>query len=225
MSLFTCCVFCLTLWAIFVHAPIEQRMGIVQKIFYFHVPSATAMYVGFGLSALASIAYLIKRSPHWDALAVASAEVGTLFCAIVLTTGPIWARKAWGVYWTWDPRLTTTLLAGLIFMSYLVLRGFEGAGDAERRFAAGLAIVAIPNLFIIHYSVQLWRGTHPTVITGRGQGLAPDMQPALAGGFVLMLCVVGLLIWLRTRAERSRQRLRELELEAAELGLAEGKAY
>ena len=110
----TLALFAVTLYLIFVVAPVEKQMGIVQKIFYFHVPSAYAMYLGFGASALGSAGYLIKRDAKWDALAVAGAEVGTLFCLIVLLTGPLWARKAWGVWWTWDPRLTTTLLAGMI---------------------------------------------------------------------------------------------------------------
>ena len=113
LALLTGLLLLAALYTIFVVAPVEQQMGIVQKIFYFHVPSAYAMYVGFGASALGSAMYLFRRGARWDALGVAGAEVGMLFCLIVLTTGPLWARKAWGVYWTWDPRLTTTLLAGM----------------------------------------------------------------------------------------------------------------
>ncbi len=209
------------LYLIFAVAPIELQMGIVQKIFYFHVPSAYAMYVGFGTSAVASAVFLIKRSERWDALAVAAAEVGVVFCAIVLTTGPLWARKAWGVWWTWDPRLTTTLLAGMIFFAYLALRSFGGAGEAEKRFAAGLALVGVLDLPIIHYSVQRWRGQHPTVITGKGGGIAPSMVPALLTSFATFTALVVLLIWARARAERARQRLEALRLEAAERGLLE----
>lgn len=209
------------LWAIFVRAPVEQQMGIVQKIFYFHVPSAYAMYVGFTLAMIGSVGYLWRRKERWDALAVAGAEVGLLFCAIVLITGPLWARKAWGVYWTWDPRLTTTLLAGLIFAAFVVLRSFGGAGEAEKRFAAALAVVGFFLLPVIHYSVQRWRGQHPTVITRGGGGLHPDMVPALVLGFALMTCVVALFVWARARAERARQELAALETEAAAQGLLE----
>jgi heme exporter protein C len=208
------------LGVIFFHAPVERTMGIVQKIFYFHVPSAYAMYVGFALCGIGSTVYLVKRKDAWDALAVAGAEVGLLFCAVVLITGPLWARKAWGVWWTWDPRLTTTLLAGMIFTAYVVLRSF-GGGETERRFAAGLAIVGLFVLPIIHYAVQVWRGQHPTVITSRGGGLDPAMGQALGLGFLLFTALVALLIWLRTRMERSRQALREIELQAAERGLLE----
>jgi heme exporter protein C len=218
-------VLCATLYAIFSVAPIERQMGIVQKIFYFHVPSAYAMYIGFTVSAVASAVYLGTRNERWDALAVAGAEVGSLFCLIVLVTGPLWARKAWGTFWTWDPRLTTTLLAGMVFFAYLVLRSFGGAagaiGEVEKRFAAGLAVFGLLDLPIIHYSVQRWRGTHPTVITGKGGGLHPDMRPALILGFVLFSLVAALLIWQRARIERLRQRVEALELEAAERGLDE----
>ncbi len=208
------------LWAIFFFAPVERTMGIVQKIFYFHVPSAYAMYVGFGACGLGSVMFLIKRKDAWDALAVAGAEVGLVFCAIVLITGPLWARKAWGVWWTWDPRLTTTLLAGMVFTAYVVLRSF-GAGEPERRFAAGLAIVGLFDLPIIHYAVQAWRGQHPTVITARGGGITAEMGATLGISFVLFTALVMLLIWMRMRMVRTRQALRALELEAAEQGLLE----
>jgi heme exporter protein C len=209
------------LFQIFAVAPVERQMGIVQKIFYFHVPSAYAMYVGFTLAMIGSVGYLRSRKDRWDALAVGGAEVGLLFCAIVLITGPLWARKAWGVYWTWDPRLTTTLLAGLIFTAFVVLRSFGGAGEAEKRFAAGLAILGFFLLPVIHYSVQRWRGQHPTVITRAGGGLHPDMYPALYLAFALFTALVAFLVWARARAERARQELAILETEAAAQGLLE----
>jgi heme exporter protein C len=210
-----------TLYQIFVAAPVERQMGIVQKIFYFHVPSAYCMYLGFTLCAVASGVYLAKRDDRWDALAVASAEVGALFCAIVLVTGPLWGRKAWGTFWTWDPRLTTTLLAGMIYFAYVVLRSFGAAGEVEKRFAAGLAIFGLLDLPVIHFSVQRWRGTHPTVITGKGGGLHPDMYLPLILSFVLFTLLAVVLIWQRMRAERLQQRLLVLESQAAEAGLLE----
>ncbi|MBK6574831.1 MAG: cytochrome c biogenesis protein CcsA [Sandaracinaceae bacterium] len=210
-----------SLYAIFVHAPVEARMGIAQKIFYFHVPAAYAMYVGFATAALGSVGYLLRRSLRFDALSVAGAEVGMLFATMVLTSGPLWARKAWGVYWTWDPRLTTVMLAAMVFSAYLALRSFGEAGDAEKRFASGLSLLALPLLPIIHFSVQRWRGVHPTVITGRGAGLHPDMRPALVLGFVLFTALVALLILTRARLERLREELRDLHVEAARLGLTE----
>jgi len=209
------------LYAVFVVAPVEARMGIVQKIFYIHVPSANAMYLGFIVAAVGSAVYLAKRDPRWDAIAVAGAEVGMLFCAIVLVTGPLWARKAWGVYWTWDPRLTSTMLAGMIFTAYIALRSFGTTGEAERRFAAALAIIGLLDLPIIKYSVQRWRGTHPTVISGRGGGIHPDMVPALLIGLVTIALLAVVLIALRYRVERTRQQLHAIEIEVARRGLLE----
>lgn len=209
------------LYAIFVAAPLESRMGIVQKIFFFHVPSAYAMYLCYLACAVASGWYLVRRQPAWDALAVSGAEVGSLFCAMVLTTGPLWARKAWGVYWTWDPRLTTTLLSGMIFFAYLLLRSFGNAGEVERRFAAILAVAGALNLPVIHFSVRQWRGMHPAVITGSGGGLDPAMRPALLLGFAFFTALGVLLVWTRFRAELLGQRLQRLEGVAAERGLLE----
>jgi heme exporter protein C len=210
-----------TLYAIFAIAPVEQQMGIVQKIFYFHISGWGGMYIGFFTCSACSALYLWKREDRWDALAVAGAEVGMLFCVAGLITGPLWARKAWGTFWTWDPRLTSTLLIAMIFFAYLVLRSFGATGEVEKRFAAGLAIIGSLDMPVIHYSVQKWRGTHPTVVTGKGGGLHHDMKPAFVLSIVLMILLSVALIWVRTRGERLRQRLEGLELEAAERGLLE----
>jgi heme exporter protein C len=213
----------LTVYWGFVVAPIELQMGVVQKIFYFHAPAAYAMYLGFGLCVIGSALYLVKRSDAWEAVAVGGAEVGSVFCLIVLVTGPLWGRKAWGTYWTWDPRLTTTLLIGMIYVAYLLLRNLGATGEAERRFAAGLGILGGALMPIIHYSVQLWRGQHPTVITKKGGGLHPDMLVALLIGCAAMTALSVLLIWARARIEQGRQRVLSLELDAAEQGLLEGQ--
>lgn len=205
------------LYAIFVHAPVEAHMGIVQKIFYFHVPSAYAMYLGFVICGICSALYLYRPHPKWSAVGLAAGEVGLLFCVIVLITGPLWARKAWGVYWTWDPRLTTTLLAGMIFAAYWILRGLSGAGEVEHRFAAALAVLGVLDLPIIHYSVQKWRGTHPAVITGKGGGLHPDMVPALVLSFITFTLLVFLLIRARSRLELLQQRIEQVSRVTNEL--------
>ncbi|MBW2225272.1 MAG: cytochrome c biogenesis protein CcsA [Deltaproteobacteria bacterium] len=174
---------------------------------------AAAMYIGFFVSAVASGVYLLKRDARWDAIAVAGAEVGTLFCLIVLLTGPLWARKAWGVWWTWDPRLTTTLLSGMIFAAYLALRSMGDTGEVEKRFASGLALLGLVNLPLIHYSVQRWRGVHPTVITGKGGGLESEMYWALGLSFMAFTGLAVLLIWARASVERQREESVQLRLE------------
>jgi heme exporter protein C len=205
---------------IFLRTPIEARMGIVQKIFYFHVPSAYAMYLGATACLLGSIAYLARSSDMGDAIALAGAEVAVVFGSIVLTTGPLWGAKAWGTFWTWDPRLTTELLSVLIYVSYLVLRAFAGDGEGERRFAAALGILGASILPIIHFSVQKWGGQHPMVITGRGGGLQdPNMKIALSLGFLAFTLLAVLFVWARARLESVRSRLRRAEEDAIDLGL------
>ncbi|HKQ69151.1 MAG TPA: cytochrome c biogenesis protein [Polyangiaceae bacterium] len=199
---------------IFYYAPIERTMGIVQKIFYFHVPSAYCMYLGAGACFLGSVAYFVSPTDGRDAFAKAGAETAVVFGIIMLITGPLWGAKAWGRYWTWDPRLTTSLLSVLIYVAYVVLRNFAGDGDAEKRFAAALGVLGAANLPIIHYSVQKWAGQHPVVIGKGGGGLAPGMYPPffIALGAFTLLTV--LLVWWRTRTEISRARLKHLEDDA-----------
>lgn len=205
---------------IFYRVPEEKMMGIVQKIFYFHVPSAYAMYIGAGACFVGSVGYLVRGSDAWDAFARAGAEAAVTFAAIMLTTGPLWGAKAWGTYWTWDPRLTTTLLSGLIYVAYLVLRSFAGDGHGERKFAAALGILGAANLPIIHFSVQKWAGQHPAVIMGKGKGLShPDMKIALAGSFLAFTLFAALLLWSRTRIELARVRLARAQEDAIDLGL------
>src|SRR5580704_15385165 len=205
---------------IFLRTPIEARMGIVQKIFYFHVPSWYGMYIGAAACFVGSIGYLVRPTDVRDAFARAGAETAVAFGAIGLITGPLWGAKAWGTFWTWDPRLTTALLSFLIYAAYLVLRGFAGDGPGERRFSAALGVIGAANLPIIHYSVQKWGGQHPMVITGNGGGLQhPDMKLALAGGFICFTLLAPLVLWLRTRIELARSRLQRAEEDAIDLGL------
>ncbi len=209
-----------TIHVVFLRAPIEARMGIVQKIFYFHVPSAYAMYIGATACFIGSLGYLLKPSDHWDALARAGAELAVAMGLIVLVTGPLWAAKAWGYYWTWDPRLTTSLLSWLIYVAYQVLRAFSGDGAGERKFAAALGILGAANLPIIHYSVQKWGGQHPTVVTGKGGGLQhPDMKLAFALAMITFTVFAITLLYALVRLELTRSRLVRAEEDAIDLGL------
>jgi heme exporter protein C len=131
---------------------------------------------------------------------------------MVMVSGPLWAKKAWGVYWTWDPRLTTLLLSILIYVAIVLLRSFAGGGDAERRFAAAFGVLGTANLPIIHYSVQKWGGNHPTVIGKGGGGLQdPSMKIALFVGFFAMTLLAALLLTLRSRLAQSQARLLRAE--------------
>src|SRR5271166_3123514 len=168
-----------TYQALFV-APTEQTMGDVQRIFYYHVPSAWVAGVCFFVNFLASVAYILKRNSDADALAAASAEVGVVFCTIVLITGPIWARPVWGIWWTWDARLTTTLILWLIYVSYLFLRKFSAGGQTPI-LAAALAIFAFLDVPIVYLSTRFFRTQHPqpVIAGGEGSGLDPAMWNAV----------------------------------------------
>lgn len=201
-------------------APVAQEAagGLAQKIFYFHVPSAYGMYLSGAVCFVASAAYLLAPTARRDAVARAGAECAVLFGALVITSGPLWAKKAWGVYWAWDPRLTTTLLSVLVYVSVVLLRAFTGDGEAERRFAAALGVLGTVNLPIIHYSVRRWGGNHPTVIGKGGGGLAhPAMGQTLAVGFVAMTLLAVLLLWLRARVALLATEVNILEERAIEL--------
>ncbi len=195
------------------YAPLAQPEagGLSQKIFYFHVPAAYALYLCGAVCGIGSAAYLVRPTSSNNAWARAAAECAVIFGLIVLTSGPLWAKKAWGVYWTWDPRLTTLLLSVLIYASVVVLRVFAGDGDAERRFASALGVLGTVNLPIIHLSVRKWGGNHPTVITRGGGGIAPEMRHVLGLGFLAITALAFLLLWIRARNARLSDRIRELE--------------
>ncbi len=201
-------------------APIEAQMGIVQKIFYFHVPSAYAMYIGATACFIGSVMYLLKPTDARDALGRAGAELAIVMGLIVLVTGPLWAAKAWGFLWTWDPRLTTSMLSWLVYVAYGVLRSFSGDGEGERKFAAALGILGAANLPIIHYSVQKWGGQHPAVVTGKGGGLQhPDMRIAFILSMAAFTFFALTLLLARIRLERVQSRLARAEEDAIDLGL------
>ncbi len=210
-----------TIEFVFLRAPIEAQMGIVQKIFYFHVPAAYAMYLGAAICFVGSVAYLLRATDTRDAIGRSGAEVAVVFGIIVIVTGPLWAAKAWGQYWTWDPRLTTTMLSVLIYVAYMVLRTFGGDADSERKFAAALGFLGAVNLPIIHFSVRKWSGQHPRVINGGGGLQHPDMRIAFAMGMIAFTFLAGLLFWSRFRVALANARLKRAEEQAMELGFGE----
>ena len=188
--------------------PIEKRMGIVQKIFYFHVPVRLLDVprrdgLLHRLGALSLAPDRRARRPR-----ASGGGGGGALRRDGADDGPLWAAKAWGVYWTWDPRLTTSLLSVLIYVAYLVLRAFGGDGEGERKFAAALGVLGGFNLPIIHFSVQKWSGQHPTVITAKGGGLQhPDMKLALGLSFAAFTVFAVTLLWTRVRLELAKSRL------------------
>ena len=148
------------------------RQGVAQRIFYVHVPSAWIAFFAFFLVFVFSIRYLMWRQTADDYRAHACAEVGVVFCTLVLITGPIWARPVWGVWWTWDARLTTSLILWLIYVGYLMLRAYMEDRDQRARFAAVLGIIGFLDVPIVHMSVKWWRTLHPSPVVIRSGGMS-----------------------------------------------------
>jgi heme exporter protein C len=194
-------------------APYESTMGLIQKIFYFHVPSWIAMFTAIAICGIASMRFLATRAPSADRLALSAAELAVVFGLIGMITGPLWGRKAWGVYWQWDAKLTTALVLWLIFVAYNLLRRFGGPGS--ERLAAGVAIFGLFNVPFVYWSAHLWRTVHPK--TSVVMTLGPSMRPAFywsAAGFLLIL---GALLAARTRLEALRASIDDAYLSAEDL--------
>jgi len=204
-------------------APNDALQGYIFRIIYYHVPHAMVCFLFFAISLAGSIAYLAWRRsrPEWaqagDAWAVAGAEVGVVFCTVVLITGPIWGRRAWGIWWTWDARLTTTLVLWLIYVSYLLLRRFA-AGPQMQTLAAVLGIFGALDVPIVYMSNRWWRTQHPAPVFGgdADSGMKDPTMLAAFGWNVLAWILWGLLILaIRYHVERQNQRLAASEAQEA----------
>ncbi len=199
-----------------------QRLGEIFRIFYYHVSSAWVSFLCFFANFIASIVYLVRRNAKADTFALATAEVGVVFCTVVLVTGPIWARPVWGIWWTWDARLTTTLVLWLIYVSYLVLRHYS-TGQQTPVLAAALAIFGFVDVPIVYMSIRWWRTQHPQPVIAGGQGsfITPGILHILLLNFAAFLTFAALVVWVRYKLERQRQELEELHAMRA-LAHAEG---
>jgi ABC-type transport system involved in cytochrome c biogenesis permease subunit len=255
-------------------APREQTMGDVQRIFYYHVPSAWTAFLLFFINFLASLQYLVRRSPstdkiaNWllitvavltcvaaavigfvpslksalpegvqlssiattgpiiaglyflvrklfsldgvDALALTTAEVGVVFCTVVLVTGPLWARPVWGIWWTWDVRLTSTLVLWLIYVSYLVLRRFSSSGQTPV-LAAALAVFGALDVPLVYFSIWIFRTQHPQPVIGGGGSIDPRMLHVLLINWLAFLCFAFLVCWSRYRLELLKRQVEETQ--------------
>ncbi|MGH9680434.1 MAG: cytochrome c biogenesis protein [Candidatus Acidiferrales bacterium] len=185
-------------------APTEATMGMIQRIFYFHVASAWSGFISFILVFVGSVAYLRTRALKWDWLSVASAEVGVAFFTVVLVTGPIWAKPVWGIWWTWDARLTSSFLLWVLFVSYLILRTL--VDDPQRRavVSAIYGIFAALDIPLVYFSIWWFRTQHPQPVIGDGGKLDPRMLYVLLLCWAATLGVMTVLIRLRYRLEAMR---------------------
>jgi heme exporter protein C len=195
------------IWLVFLYAPEERVMGPPQRIFYFHVPLAMMTFLAVFALLVGSVGYLWTRDRAWDDLARAATEVGILFCTLVLVTGPIWAKPAWGVWWTWEARLTTTLLLWLLLVGGQMVRSYAANRDQGARLAAVVGIVAALDVPIVYKAVDWWRGQHPVLFRpGAGRALAPGMSETFRFCILAFLLLFALLLALRYRLARVEDR-------------------
>jgi heme exporter protein C len=211
----TAVLFPVTLYLVFVYVPADFTQGHVQKIFYYHVPSAWLGSLAFLVVFIASIAYLITRKSKYDRVAACSAEIGILFCLLVLITGPIWAKPTWGIWWTWDSRLTSFTVLCLIYFGYLMLRHYLPDSAKRANISAVVGIIGFLDVPIVYFSIRWWKTQHPSpVIMGsEGSGLGdPRMKITFFTCLFAFTLLYFVLMILRVRLEKQRERVDDLYL-------------
>ncbi|MFC1907481.1 cytochrome c biogenesis protein [Chloroflexota bacterium] len=198
------------LYLIFLFVPTEESMGVVQRIFYFHVPLAWVSFLAFFIVFLGSILYLWKRNSKWDILASSSAEVGAVFTTLFLTTGSIWAKPIWGVWWTWSPRLTTALVLWLIYLAYLLVRAYASDDQRGARFAAIVGIIGFIDVPIVALAITLWPPQHPGPVVFTS-GLAPSMLLTLLVSLAAFTVLFLILVTQVARLKKDRDEIMRLK--------------
>ncbi len=213
------------LYLIFMVAPTDANLGNVQRVFYLHVPISLMSFLAFFLVFVGSLMYLIKRSGRWDSLALSAGEVGVVFVSLALITGVIWARPVWNVWWTWEPRLTTTLVLWLIYVGYLMVRAYAPNRAKAAVYSAVVGIIGFVDVPIVYYSVQWWRSIHPPQVVGplaESGSLDPTMYMVL---LVSMLAFLFFTVWLvmeRMAARAAEDELGRIRFELRRAGQPSG---
>lgn len=205
------------LYLIFNYASTERTMGHIQRIFYFHVPSAWVSFLAFFTVFCTSIGYLWKRDRKYDIVATSAAEIGVIFATLVLITGPIWARPVWNTWWEWSPRLTLFLVLWFIYIAYLMLHNFVEGEERSARFAAVFGIVGFIDVPIVYLSIRLWRDIHPSPVIGGGQnsGMAPDIKLTFFFSLFTFTLLYAFLLVQRIRVQRAQVTVTDLKKEMA----------
>jgi len=203
-------------YASFYVAPEERTMGPIQRIFYFHAASAWAGMTAFIVCFVANLAYVLRRNQKWDCVGVSAAEVGLTFTTVVLITGPIWAHPVWGIWWTWDARLTSTFVLWLLYVSYLMLRSLLEEPERRAQLSALFGIFAFLDVPLVFGAIRWWRTQHPQpVIMGSpGSGLEPTMRRVFFFSVLAMHALMVLLLSERYRLEKMSGKFQELRQEA-----------
>jgi len=199
-------------WLVFVHIPLEKTQGFVQKIFFIHVPCAWVGFAAFTVTAVMGAVYLKSRNPDHDRWAAASAEIGLVFTTLVLITGPLWARPVWGIWWTWDVRLTSTLVLWLIYLAYLILRQTVSESDRKATLASVAGIIGWLGVPIVYMGNRVKASQHPAPVVGGGEdsGLAPIFLYTLLTGVFTLSVFFAVLLRARVRTARLEDRVEEL---------------
>ena len=200
----------LSITAVFFYAPTEKTMGIVQKIFYFHVASAWVGFLAFTVVFVMSVLFLWKKNISYDIWASSSAEIGVLFTTLVLLTGPLWAKPVWNTYWTWDPRLTTTLILWLIYVGYLLLRNMIDSPEKAARISAVFGIIGFVDVPVVYMSIHWWKTLHPNhvmIMGGENSGLHPKIFQTLMLSIIAFTFLYLTLLVVRAQLEKMKQEI------------------
>ena len=206
-------------------APDEKTMHAIQRIFYFHAPSGMVALIAFTVVFVANIAYLVTRRAKWDWLAVSGAEVGIAFNTVVLITGPIWAKPAWGIWWAWDARLTSTLVLWLLYISFLLLRTLMADPDRRAMFSAVYGIFLFLDVPLVYFSIRIWRTQHPqpVILGGQNSGLEPTMRMVFWLCWLTLTALMVVLMRQRYKLEQARHEFEDLRQKVEQI--AEDEAH
>lgn len=193
------------------YVPSDRVQGISQRIFYIHVPMAWDAFLAFFFVFIGSILYLVRRSPGWDQLARAAAEIGLVFTSLVLITGSLWGKPIWGTWWSWDARMTSTLILWFIYLGYFMLRSYVSDRDRAARYAAVLGIIGFVDVPIVYMSVNWWRTLHPqAVVSLSGAAMPASMLTALLVSLLAFTILLGYLLYQKFRIEQAKDRVADL---------------
>ncbi len=194
-------------YLIYVYAPLEQTMGLAQKIFYYHLPVAWWCFVAFFVNCVCSIAYLKTRKKKYDYIASSAAEIGLLLASLAILTGMIWGKNSWNVWWTWDPRLTTTLVLWFIYVGYLIIHSMPT--PRAPLVSAVVGIIGFADVPLVFFSARLWRSIHPNVFANESGGLEPEMAHAVIACVLVFFFLFLALLILRTRQKAQEEYIEE----------------
>lgn len=207
----------LSLYLIFLWVPTEKSMGIIQRIFYWHVSLAWVAFLAFFIVFMGSVLFLVRKNLFWDRLAYSAAQIGVFLTGLMLVSGSIWARPVWGAWWVWEPRLTTALVLFLVYVGYLMVRSYSSEAQGPK-FGAVVGIIGFVDVPIVYMSVRWWRTIHPKQVIGGGEGSGLD--PSMLLTLIVSVLAFSLLFWLLLRLKIAlRESEEEIKLMERELEL------